>query len=155
MPACDCVGEPFEDRAIGVERGRGPYLVRSRTHCGRRCFDDKTGHVALSALNRASSFREDSASTRDPQAGDTGAGDSSAPPVDTGDSPGSVRDLQAMQLRMMLGFEMAERDFRSDITQEALLAVITAMADVPGRKSLVLLWRDSIRAVRCAANCRT
>ena len=44
-----------------------------------------------------------------------------------------------MQLRMMLGFEMAERDFRSSITQDALMAVITAMADVPARKSMVLL----------------
>ena len=86
-------------------------------------------------FNRASTFREDVASTRDTSAGDGSA----TPPIDADASPGSFRELQAMQLRIMLGFEMAERDVRSSITQEALMAVITAMADVPGRKSLVLL----------------
>ena len=68
------------------------------------------------------------------------AGEGTAPPpAGRPEAPGSARELQAMQLRMMLGFEMAEADFRSNITQDALMAVITAMADVPGRKSLVLL----------------
>jgi VWFA-related protein len=96
--------------------------------------------VDVLGLNQALPFGNDGAAIRDLQAGGTGGGEGATPPpFGTPASQGVFGDLQAMQLRMMLGFEMAERDFRSQITQEALLGVITSMADAPGRKSLVLL----------------
>ncbi len=96
--------------------------------------------IDVLGLNQALPFGNDRASIRDLQAGGTGVGEGATPPpVGTPANQGVFGDLQAMQLRMMLGFEMAERDYGSQITQEALLGVITSMADVPGRKSLVLL----------------
>ena len=90
--------------------------------------------------NQALPFGGDRSAILDLQAGGTGVGVGAVPPpLGTPASQGVAGDLQAMQLRMALGFEMAERDFRSSITQDALLALIGTMADVPGRKSLVLL----------------
>ncbi|BCS35249.1 hypothetical protein TBR22_A44760 [Luteitalea sp. TBR-22] len=95
--------------------------------------------VDVLGQNQALPFGQDQAAILDLQAGGTGVGGGAVPPPLGTTRPGTIGDLQAMQLRMMLGFEMAERDFRSNITQDALLAVIGTMADVPGRKSLVLL----------------
>lgn len=96
--------------------------------------------VDVLGQNQALPFGQDRAAILDLQAGGTGVGVGAVPPpLGTPANQGVLGDLQAMQLRMMLGFEMAERDFRSGITQEALISVIGTMADVPGRKSLVLL----------------
>ena len=82
----------------------------------------------------------DRAAILDLQSGGDGVGVGAVPPpLSSPANQGVASDLQAMQLRMALGYEMAERDFRSGITQGALLALIGTMADVPGRKSLVLL----------------
>lgn len=98
--------------------------------------------AAVDALgqNQALPFGGDRAAILDLQAGGTGVGVGAVPPpLSSPASQGVAGDLQAMQLRMALGYEMAERDFRSGITQGALLALIGTMADVPGRKSLALL----------------
>lgn len=96
--------------------------------------------IDLIGQNQALPFGNDRPAILDLQAGGTGVGVGAVPPpLSSPASQGVAGDLQAMQLRMMLGFEMAERDFDSSITQDALLTLISAMADVPGRKSLVLL----------------
>jgi VWFA-related protein len=96
--------------------------------------------VDLLGQNQALPFGGDRAAILDLQAGGTGVGVGAVPPpLSSPANLGVASDLQAMQLRMALGYEMAERDFRSGITQGALLALIGTMADVPGRKSLVLL----------------
>ncbi|WP_291986127.1 VWA domain-containing protein [Luteitalea sp.] len=113
--------------------------INTVQHFTRDYASIRRGVDAL-GFSRASSVREVAASTPDTLAIGSGTNDGAGPPsTDAPTAPGSMRELEAMQLRMMLGFDMVERDLRSGITQDALLAVISALAGAPGRKSLVLL----------------
>ena len=119
---------------FGIGMSLQPITAFTRDYRRIRKAVDQLGQ------NQALPFGQDRAAIEDLQAGGTGVGDGAVPPpLGTPANQGVADDLQAMQLRMMLGFEMAERDFRSSITQDALLTLIGTMADVPGRKSLVLL----------------
>jgi VWFA-related protein len=147
LAARSFVGEgPDAPGVVGVFRiGREELVVvQNYTREYRRI---RTG-VDLAGTYQVLPFDGAQSQVRDLQAGGLGAlTDNVPPPLAAGAGPPSSGStagppddaLQMMQLRMLLAFDMADRDRRSGVVSEALLSVVASMADVPGRKSLVLL----------------